>query len=80
MVDNDEIDPKANTDAYFDNNGPTTTSLHKQNTQSQHGIVRISPTLSSGAHTVRIEVATTNASTKLRLDDWTLAVQRIRVS
>jgi hypothetical protein len=80
MVDNDEIDPHANTDSYFDNNGATSTSLHQSSTQSQHGIVRISPTLSAGAHTVRIEVATTSAGTKLRLDDWTLAVQRIRVA
>ncbi len=50
------------------------------NTQAQHGIVRISPTLSAGAHTVRVEVATTNSSTKFRFDDWTLAAQRIRVT
>jgi hypothetical protein len=29
---------------------------------------------------VRVEFATTSTATKLRLDDWTLAVQRIRVT
>ena len=53
---------------------------HDANTQAQHAIVRVSPTLSAGAHTVKVEIATTSASTKFRYDDWTLAAQRIRVT
>jgi len=79
-VDNNEIAPAANNEGFFDNNGPTATSLHLQNTQSQHGVIRVSSTLTAGSHTVKVEVATTNASTHLRLDDWTLAVQRVRVT
>jgi hypothetical protein len=80
LVDNAEIQPAANTDAYFDNNGPTATSVHVQNTQIQHGIVRISPTLTAGSHTVKVEIASSAATTKFRLDDWTIAVQRVRVT
>jgi hypothetical protein len=79
-VDNAEIAPAAGSDSYFDNNGPTDTSKHTQATQAQHAIVRISPTLSAGAHTVRVELATTSSSTKLKYDDWTIAVQRVRVT
>jgi hypothetical protein len=79
-VDNNEIAPAAGDDSTFDSNGATATSLHTQSTQAQHGIVRISPVLSPGTHTVRVEFATTSTATKLRLDDWTLAVQRIRVT
>jgi len=79
-VDNSEISPAANTDAFFDYNGSTATSLRTQNSLFQHGIVRISPTLSAGSHTVKIEVATTDKATTFRLDDWTLAVQRVRVT
>ena len=63
-------------DSSFD----SVTSTSDANTQAQHGIVRISPTLSAGAHTVKVEIATTSASTKFRYDDWTLAVQRVRVT
>ncbi len=79
-VDNNEIAPAAGSDSYFDNNGPTDTSKHTQATQAQHAIVRVSPTLSAGAHTVRVELATTSSSTKLKYDDWTIAVQRVRVT
>jgi hypothetical protein len=75
-VDDNEIAPVQDKDSSFD----STTSTSDANTQAQHGIVRISPTLSAGAHTVRVEVATTNSSTKFRFDDWTLAAQRIRVT
>ena len=56
------------------------TSASTVDSQAQHAIVRVSPTLSAGAHTVRVEIATTSASTKFRYDDWTLAAQRIRVT
>jgi hypothetical protein len=79
-VDNNEIAPAAGSDSTFDNNGPTDTSLHKVSSQAQHGVVRISAPLSAGAHTVQVEIATTSTSTKFRYDDWTLAVQRIRVT
>jgi hypothetical protein len=78
-VDNNEIDPATGSDATFDSNGPTG-SEHTANTQAQHAIVRISPTLSAGAHTVRVEVSTTNSGATLRYDDWTLAVERVRVT
>ena len=42
--------------------------------------MRISPTLTAGAHTVKVEVAVTAGTTTFRLDDWTLAVQRVRVT
>jgi hypothetical protein len=78
-VDNNEIAPAAGSDSYFDNNG-VTGALHTQASQAQHELVRISPTLPAGAHTVRVELATTSASTTLKYDDWTLAVQRVRVT
>jgi hypothetical protein len=76
-VDDQEIAPAAGGDSYFDNNG-VAGPVHTSSTLSQHGIVRISPTLPAGTHVVKVE--TTAASTEYRLDDWTLAVQRIRVT
>jgi hypothetical protein len=78
-VDNNEIAPAAGNDSYFDNNG-VTGAVHTQASQAQHSITRISPTLSAGAHTVRVELASTSSSTMLKYDDWTLAVQRVRVT
>ena len=78
-VDNNEIEPATGSDATFDSNGPTG-ATHTVNTQAQHAIVRISPTLTAGTHTVRVEVATTDSGATLRYDDWTLAVQRVRVT
>ena len=79
-VDGTEIAPAAGNDSAFDNNGPSGEAKHLQSTKAQHAIVRISPTLGAGTHTVRVEFATTDAATKLRYGDWTLAVQRVRVT
>jgi hypothetical protein len=79
-VDGAEIAPAAGNDSAFDNNGPSGEAKHLQSTKAQHAIMRVSPTLSAGAHTVRVEFATTDAATKLRYGDWTLAVQRVRVT
>ena len=76
-VDDNEIAPVQDKDSSFDRR-----YLHQRsaNTQAQHGIVRISPTLSAGAHTVKVEIATILGVDKFRYDDWTLAAQRIRVT
>jgi hypothetical protein len=79
-VDGAEIAPAAGNDSAFDNNGPSGEAKHLQSTKAQHAIMRVSPTLSAGAHTVRVEFATTDAATKVRFGDWTLAVQRVRVT
>ena len=42
--------------------------------------MRVSPTLSAGAHSVVVQYQVSNASTTFRLDDWALAVQRVRVT
>jgi hypothetical protein len=75
-VDDNEIAPVQDTDSAFD----SVTTGNDANSQAQHGIVRISPTLAAGAHAVRVEIATTSSSTNFRYDDWTLAAQRIRVT
>jgi hypothetical protein len=75
-VDDNEIAPVQDKDSAFD----SSTSASTVDSQAQHAIMRVSPTLSAGAHTVRVEIATTSASTKFRYDDWTLAAQRIRVT
>ena len=79
LVDNAEISPAATSDANFDNNG-VSGGIHTSNNQGQRSIVRVSGNLSAGTHTVKVEYSVTNNATTFRLDDWALAVQRIKVS
>jgi hypothetical protein len=89
-VDGTELTPAAGLDGFFDNNdlGVGSPNHNTDDTfrpkssgdASYHSIIRYSGNLSAGSHVVQVQVATTNASTHLLLDDWTLVSQRIRVS
>jgi hypothetical protein len=71
-VDGNEIEPAAGSDFAFDS---ASTDLYES-----HAIVRVSGTLTAGSHSVKVQGRTTSASTTLRLDDWAMVVQRVRVS
>jgi hypothetical protein len=79
LVDNSEIAPAADNDSTFDNNG-VTGAVSTSSTQAQHAFTKVSGTLAAGSHTVKVEIGTSSSSTTFRLDDWTLAVLRIKVS
>ena len=64
-----ELNPQSGTDFAFDSAG---TDLWES-----HAIERTSPYLGSGTYRVKVQAAVVGGSS-LRLDDWTLAVERIR--
>lgn len=83
-VDGTEMDPAANTDSFWDNNGHASTAgpdpVKNQNDSVQsRAIVRSSGTLNPGAHVVVVQAATTSASLTFRVDDWSLVVQRVKL-
>jgi hypothetical protein len=47
---------------------------------SEHGIVRVSGNLPAGSHTVQVQYASTSSGTAFELVNWTLVVQRVKVS
>jgi hypothetical protein len=85
-VDGNELTPAGGSDAYFDNNAYRTVQggagyvVNTSGVLSNHTIVRYSGNLSAGSHTVQVQYSTTSATTAFRLDDWSLVVQRIKVS
>jgi hypothetical protein len=86
-VDGTEMSPAGGSDAFFDNNdlgvkgsSPTIFNPKSSGDRYQHAIVRVSGNLSAGSHTVQVQYSVTNSSTAFNLDDWTLVVQRIKVS
>ena len=85
-VDGNEIAPASGSDANFDNNdlgvsgAGATFKAKTSSDQESRSIVRVSPTLSAGAHSVVVQYQVSNANTTFRLDDWALVVQRVRVT
>jgi hypothetical protein len=79
-VDGNEIAPASGGDANFDNNDLGGGVAKTSSDQESRSIVRVSPTLSAGAHSVVVQYQVSNASTTFRLDDWALVVQRVRVT
>jgi hypothetical protein len=89
-VDGTELSPAAGADAFFDNNDQGLSSSDHTINDSfraktsgdayQHAIVRTSSNLSAGSHTVQVQFSVTNATTAFNLDDWSLVVQRVKVS
>ena len=73
VVDGNELNPASGTDFSFDDSEDGDGS-------ESHAIVRVSETLTAGAHIVKVQGRTTNAATTMRLDDWAFVVQRTKVS
>lgn len=65
-----ELYPQSGTDFAFD-------SGSADNWES-HAIERTSPYLPAGTYRVKVQAGVVAGATSLRLDDWTLAVERIR--
>jgi len=77
LVNGTEIEPAAGTEFAFDStDGADETSSSWEG----HGMIRVSPILNAGTYTVTVQGRTTNALTTLRLDDWALVIQRVRLS
>lgn len=76
-VDGNEIAPASANDFAFDS-----TDQNKETSASweSHAIARVSGTLAAGSHTVKVQGRTSSASTNLRLDDWAMVVQVVRVT
>ncbi|GAB1689173.1 hypothetical protein [Krasilnikovia sp. M28-CT-15] len=66
-----ELNPVVGTDFAFDS-GSTS------DTWESHAIERTSPFLPAGAYRVQVQAGTVAGATLVRLDDWTLAVERVR--
>ena len=64
-----ELNPRSGTDFAFDAPGDTWES---------HAIERTSPYLPAGRYRVKVQAGVVAGATSLRLDDWTLAVERVR--
>lgn len=64
-----ELNPQSNADFAFDSAGDLWES---------HAIERTTPFLAAGNYRVKVQAGTVAGSTSIRLDDWTLAVERIR--
>jgi hypothetical protein len=85
-VDGNDVAPSGGSDEYFDNNdlgksgAGATFQPKSSNDQESRSIVRVSANLSAGTHTVKVQYETTNSSTTLRLDEWALVAQRVKVS
>jgi hypothetical protein len=78
-VDGTELEPAANTDAFWDNNGHAAGSPNDNDSVQSRAIVRASGTLAAGSHVVAVQAATTNSAVTLRLDDWALVVERVKL-
>jgi len=65
-----ELNPQSGTDFAFDSAGA-------DNWES-HAIERTSSYLPAGTYRVKIQAGVVAGATSLRLDDWTLAVERVR--
>jgi hypothetical protein len=84
LVDGTELEPAANTDAFWDNNGHASTVggvpvKNDNDTVQSRAIVRVSGTLTAGSHVVTVQAATTNSALTFRLDDWALVVERVKL-
>lgn len=66
-----EMNPQSGTDFAFDSAGPA-------NQWESHAREQTSPFVSAGTYVVRVQAGTVAGATSLRLDEWTLAVERIR--
>lgn len=77
LVNGTEIEPAAGTDFAFDS---TDQADETASSWESHGMIRVSPVVNAGTYTVTVQGRTTSAATTLRLDDWTLLVQRVRVT
>jgi hypothetical protein len=66
-----ELDPQSGTDFAFDSGAGA------DNWES-HAIERTSPYLPAGSYRVKVQAGTTAGANLIRLDDWTLAVERVR--
>lgn len=83
-VDGTELDPAANTDAFWDNNGYANTAgtfhVKQQNDSVQsREIVRSSQTLQAGTHTIAVQAAVTASNLNFVLDDTSLVVARVKL-
>ncbi|RZU51815.1 hypothetical protein EV385_3650 [Krasilnikovia cinnamomea] len=67
-----EMSPQVGTDFAFDSGSGTTDNWES------HAIERTSPFLSAGTYRVQVQAGVVAGATSLRLDDWTLAVERVR--
>jgi hypothetical protein len=65
-----ELNPQSGTDFAFD-------SGSADNWES-HAIERTSPYLPAGTYRVKVQAGVVAGATSVRLDDWTLAVERVR--
>ncbi|BFU47201.1 hypothetical protein [Krasilnikovia sp. MM14-A1004] len=66
-----ELDPVVGTDFAFDS-GSTSDNWES------HAIERTSPFLPAGTYRVQVQAGVVAGATSVRLDDWTLAVERVR--
>lgn len=64
-----ELNPQSGTDFAFDSGSDLWES---------HAIERTSPYLPAGTYQVKVQAGTVAGASSLRLDDWTLAVERVR--
>jgi len=80
QVDGNELAPAAGGDANWDNNDLGGAVPKTSSDQESRSIVRVSPTLPSGAHSVVVQYQVSNAATTFRMDDWALVVERVRVT
>jgi len=77
VVDGNELNPAVGGDFAFDStdNGDETAQSFES-----HSIARASETLSSGNHTIKVQIRTNNAGNTLRIDDWALVIFRTKLS
>lgn len=66
-----ELNPQAGTDFAFDSGSGS-------DNWEGHAIERTSPYLPAGTYRVKVQAGTVAGASFVRLDDWTLAVERIR--
>ena len=83
-VDGTELDPAANTDAFWDHNGYADTAggahvKHQNDSVQSREIVRSSQTLQPGSHTVVVQAMVTNSALNFVLDDASLVVERVKL-
>jgi hypothetical protein len=91
IVDSTDLNPVSSGSTAFDNNdlglkttstGPivNTFNAKSSNDFESHAIVRYSGNLAAGAHVVKVQFSTSNGSTSLDLRNWSLVVERVKVS
>jgi hypothetical protein len=86
LVDGNELAPAVGGNSNWDNNDngskgqPPVFNSKSSGNFSERAMVRYSGNLAAGTHTVKVQFETADSATTIKLTEWSLVVQRVRVA